>query len=156
MANELQRRILLSATWQQDSELSPAAAEKDPENRLYGRMSRLREEPCSVAGQALAPRTNILRKICARRQVPRGLARTVGAATDGSSGQGCRGYCPRMSRHTSAYDVFQKPARSVVTCNGCPPGDSSVILTGCAATVGCRVTPNNSCNRTANAGVAPS
>ena len=33
--------------------------------------------------------------------VPRGFARKVGSATVGSSGQECRGYCPRISFLTS-------------------------------------------------------
>ncbi|WP_238388637.1 PSD1 and planctomycete cytochrome C domain-containing protein [Roseimaritima ulvae] len=40
----LQRRILLSRTWQQTSELRPDAAEQDPENRLLWHMPRRRME----------------------------------------------------------------------------------------------------------------
>ncbi|WP_197456148.1 PSD1 and planctomycete cytochrome C domain-containing protein [Stieleria neptunia] len=54
----LQRRIMLSATWQQSSDTRPAAIETDPENRLLWHMPRrrmdfepLRDRLLSVAGR---------------------------------------------------------------------------------------------------------
>jgi hypothetical protein len=55
-------------------------------------------------GSAPAPGAGIFeqRKERSRGQAPRGLARSVGSAAVGSSGQGCLGYCARMSLRTSA------------------------------------------------------
>ena len=50
----LHRQIVLSATYQQSSRLTPAMREKDPSNRLLGRMARLRVDAESVRDIALA------------------------------------------------------------------------------------------------------
>ena len=50
--------------------------------------------------------------------VPLGFARRVGGAVTGSSGQGCFGYCPRMSARTAAQEPRQKPGRSRVIWMG--------------------------------------
>lgn len=51
---ELIRLIVTSATYRQTSHVSPEAYEKDPENRLLGRMSRLRLAAEFIRDQALA------------------------------------------------------------------------------------------------------
>ena len=50
---KLQKRILLSATWQQSSTPSPEALRIDPDNRLFGRMNRRRLEAEEVRDSLL-------------------------------------------------------------------------------------------------------
>jgi len=50
----LHKRIVLSATYRQDATLTPAALERDPENRLLARGPRLRLSAEMVRDQALA------------------------------------------------------------------------------------------------------
>ena len=50
----LQKMIVTSATYRQSSKVSPAALERDPNNRLLGRASRFRLSAESIRDQALA------------------------------------------------------------------------------------------------------
>ena len=50
--------------------------------------------------------------------------RRVGGASSGFSGQGCFGYCPRMSRRTSAQEPCQKAGRFFVVWIGRCAGES--------------------------------
>jgi hypothetical protein len=50
----LQKQILMSATYRQSSRLSPELRERDPENRLFARMSRFRLQAELVRDNALA------------------------------------------------------------------------------------------------------
>ena len=71
--------------------------------------------------------------------LPRGLARLVGSARTGSSGQTCFGYRPRMSARTSAQEPRQKRGRSAVVWIGRWAGESSSSVSGAlpAAIGGC-------------------
>jgi hypothetical protein len=51
---KLHRLIMLSATYQQDSEAAPQAVKADPDNRLFGRMNRRRLEAEAVRDALLA------------------------------------------------------------------------------------------------------
>jgi hypothetical protein len=57
------KTIVMSATYRQSSRLDPAVAERDPENRLLARSSRLRLPPEMIRDQALAASGLLVEKV---------------------------------------------------------------------------------------------
>ncbi|MCA8997673.1 MAG: DUF1553 domain-containing protein [Planctomycetaceae bacterium] len=122
---QLVRTIVLSATYRQDSSVSPELASRDPRNRLLARGPRFRLSAELVRDQALAMGDLLSRKMHGPSVQPHrpklGLSAAFGASTDWETSQGedayRRGVYTRWQRSLPypSMDAFDAPSREVCT-----------------------------------------